>query len=102
MVYMIFLFVFVLIIWFNTEAFVEYSHLLKLKWFKVNDYLIAKESDFTLTYHSYLLQKHNNFFTRLITSQFLVDFNRKIYFWLFVYRNTYYLCNIINYIFYIQ
>ena len=74
MVYMIFLFVFILIIWFNTEAFVEYSHLLKIKWFKVKDYLIAKETDFTLTYHSYLLQKHNNFFTRLITCPFCLNF----------------------------
>ena len=74
MVYMIFLFVFILIIWFNTEAFVEYSHLLKIKWFKVNEYLIAKDSDFTLTYHSYLLQKHNSFFTRLITCPFCLNF----------------------------
>lgn len=74
MITLLFLFVFVLIIWFNTEAFVEYSHLLKLKWFKINAYLTAKDSDFTLTYHSYLLQKHNSFFTRLITCPFCLNF----------------------------
>ncbi len=57
MIPIILIYTFLLVIWFNTEAFVEYSHFLKLKWFKVNDYLNAKETDFTLTYHSYLLQK---------------------------------------------
>ena len=74
MITLLFLYSFILIIWFNTESFVEYSHLLKTKWFKVNDYLIAKETDFTLTYHSYLLQKHNSFFVRLITCPFCLNF----------------------------
>lgn len=73
-IHIIFLFTMLLVIWFNTEAFVEYSHLLKIKWFKVKDYLIAKETDFTLTYHSYLLQKYNSFFTRLITCPFCLNF----------------------------
>jgi hypothetical protein len=92
MIPIILIYTFLLVIWFNTEAFVEYSHILKLKWFKIYDYLNAKETDFTLTYHSYLLQKHNSFFTRLITCPFC----------LLVSRNTYYLCNITNYIFCIQ
>ena len=74
MIYLIFLFVFILVIWFNTEAFVEYIHALKLNWFKINDYLNEKESDFTLTYHSYLLKYHNNFFTKLITCPFCLNF----------------------------
>lgn len=74
MLNIIFLFVFILVIWFNTEVFVEYSNLLKLKWFKIYDYLNAKETDFTLTYHSFLLQKHNNFFTKLVTCPFCINF----------------------------
>ena len=34
-IHIIFLFTMLLVIWFNTEAFVEYSHVLKLKLFKV-------------------------------------------------------------------
>ena len=36
-IHIIFLFTMLLVIWFNTEAFVEYSYVLKLKWFKVNE-----------------------------------------------------------------
>ena len=102
MFYIIFLFTFVLIIWFNTEAFVEYSHLLKIKWFKVKDYLIAKETDFTLTYHSYLLQKHNNFFTRLITCPFCLNFwlillGKFIFGYLFLEIPTIYVTSLITY-----
>ena len=61
MIPIILLFTFILILWFNTEVLVEYTHLFKLDWFKVNEYLISKELDFTLTYHSFLLQKYNNF-----------------------------------------
>jgi len=56
-----------LIIWFNTEAFVEYSRLLHLPYVKTKEYLIAKEKDCTLSYHTFLLLNYNNFFTRLIT-----------------------------------
>lgn len=59
--------IFINIVWFETEAFVEYIKLFKLDWFKVNDYLKAKESNFELTYHSYLLWNHKNFFIKLIT-----------------------------------
>ncbi len=102
MVYIIFLFVFVLIIWFNTEAFVEYCHVLKLKWFKVQDYLNAKESDFTLTYHSYLLQKHNSFFIRLITCPFCLNFwliliGKFIFGYFFIEIPTIYVTSLITY-----
>ena len=56
-----------LILWFNTESFVEYFSLLRANLFKTNEYLAAKQSDCTLTYHTFLLKKYNCFFTRLIT-----------------------------------
>ena len=59
--------IFINIVWFDTEAFVEYVKLFKLDWFKVNNYLTEKESNFELTYHSYLMYNHKNFFTKLIT-----------------------------------
>jgi hypothetical protein len=63
----LFLIVSILIIWFNTEAFVEYSRLLHLPLVKVKEYLFAKKRDCTLSYHTFLLINYNNFFTRLIT-----------------------------------
>jgi len=42
----LFLIVSMLIIWFNTEAFVKYSRLLHLPLVKVKEYLIAKEKNF--------------------------------------------------------
>ena len=74
MIVIIFLFTFLLILWFNTEVLVEYTHLLRLKWFKVDEYLLSKESDFTLTYHSFLLKKYNNFFVKLITCPLCFNF----------------------------
>lgn len=56
-----------LIIWFNTEAFVEYIHLTKLPIFKINEYISAKSTDCSLTYHIFLLSKYDCFFVRLIT-----------------------------------
>jgi hypothetical protein len=74
LIYIIFLFVMLLILWFNTEVFVEYSKALKLNWFKTQEYLIAKETDFTLTYHSFLIQKYNGFFVKLITCPYCINF----------------------------
>jgi len=67
MIFVIFLITSILLIWFNTEAFVEYSKILHLPCVKVKEYLIAKEKDCTLSYHTFLLLNYNNFFTRLIT-----------------------------------
>jgi hypothetical protein len=64
----------ILVIWFHTEAFVEYVNLFKIPYFKVKEYLASKELDCSLTYHSYLLNKHNNFFVRLITCPICVTF----------------------------
>ena len=64
----IFTVVLTLILWFKTDAFVEYVRLFGLsKIFKVDTFDKEFESNFELTYHSYLRMKHNNFFTRLIT-----------------------------------
>lgn len=63
----IFLIVSILIIWFNTDAFLEYARLLHLPGVKVKEYLVAKDRDCTLSYHTFLLLNYNNFFTRLIT-----------------------------------
>lgn len=59
---------FVLIIWFKTDAFIEYTKLLKLdKWFSVDDYEKHKSNDFELTYHLYLRSHKNTFLSRLVT-----------------------------------
>lgn len=63
----IFLISTILIIWFNTDAFVEYARLLHFPFAKIKEYLKAKDRDCTLTYHTFLLFNYNNFFTRLIT-----------------------------------
>lgn len=57
----------ILIIWFNTDAFVEYCKLIKFPFVKVKEYLIAKERDCTLSYHTFLLLNYNNFFVKLLT-----------------------------------
>lgn len=57
-------------VWFNSSAFEEYSELFYAnKFFKVDDFKTAQKNDFTLTYHNYLLLKHDSFFIRLITCQ---------------------------------
>lgn len=55
-----------LLIWFKTEAFVEYCRVLKLDRF-YKDYDIKKEGDARLTYLMYLRRYHDSFFIRLIT-----------------------------------
>lgn len=59
----------ILLIWFRTEAFLEYCRIFRLNrisFYEHYDY-IKQNEDATLTYHGYLLKYHNNFFTRLIT-----------------------------------
>lgn len=57
----------ILLIWFKTEAFIEYFKYIPYDIFKIKAYFAAKNNDITLEYHNYLLYNHNNFFTRLIT-----------------------------------
>lgn len=66
-IYSVFTVAFILIIWFNTDAIVEYVTLSRLNLFKVNDYLIHKANDCSITYHAFLLSRYNNFLIRLIT-----------------------------------
>jgi hypothetical protein len=63
-----------LLIWFRTEAFVEYCRLFKLKCIcYYEDYDNKKKEDARLTYLNYLLKYHNNFFTRLYTCPICVS-----------------------------
>lgn len=58
----------VLIIWFRTEAWVEYCRLFKFNFLSFyKDYDAKKKNDVTLTYHGYLRQYHNCFQVRLLT-----------------------------------
>lgn len=57
-----------LIIWFKTDAFIEYVKLFRLNnWFKVNQYIDLALADPSYTYIDFLIEYYNNFFTRLIT-----------------------------------
>jgi hypothetical protein len=60
---------FILFLWFETDGFIEYLKLFRLnKIFKIDDFLEYKEEkNPRINYHSYIRQKHNNFFTKLIT-----------------------------------
>lgn len=60
----------ILLIWFRTEAFIEYCKVFSLpeRFCFVKDYEEKKtKDDATLNYSRYLIKYHNNFFTRLIT-----------------------------------
>lgn len=59
---------FILIIWFKTDAFIEYSKLFGIqKWFFIDDFEKKRTEDFELTYQLYLRQHRNCFLIRLIT-----------------------------------
>jgi hypothetical protein len=67
MIYVIFFQVLILLIWFNTDAFIEYFRYIPFDLFKIKAYHKAKQNDVTLSYHNYLLFYHTNFLTKLIT-----------------------------------
>jgi hypothetical protein len=57
-----------LIVWFRTDAYLEYARVLRLN--KISfykDYDSKKSEDARLTYFGYLRQYHDSFFTRLFT-----------------------------------
>jgi len=57
-------------VWFDSSAFEEYTELFGAdKFFKVADFKKEQAEDFSLTYHNYLLLRHDSFFVRLITCQ---------------------------------
>ena len=65
----------ILVIWFKTEAFIEYFKLFKLtRLFKIKDYLDYKKSNPSMEYIDYLIVKHNCFFTKLITCPYCINF----------------------------
>lgn len=103
---------FLLVIWFKTDALIEYWKLIKFpKFLKIQEFLDAKEKDWTLEYQSYLLVKHNNFFTRLISCPICLGvwlsaiitflFNHQFigFFYIFIYSQLLYsiLNNLIEY-----
>jgi len=59
---------FFLLIWFRSDAYLEYCRLFKLNFISFyKDYDEKKKNDVSLTYHDYLRQYHDCFFTKLIT-----------------------------------
>ena len=57
-----------LLIWFKTEAFVEYMKLFRLsKLFKIDLYEEMNRGGADMSYHEFLLEHFNMFGTRLIT-----------------------------------
>lgn len=56
-----------LLIWFRTDAWLEYCRLFKFKPSFYEDFDAKYHEDVSLTYIQYLRQYHNCFFVRLIT-----------------------------------
>lgn len=58
----------ILVVWFRTEAWIEYTRLFHLNFLShYKDFEAKKQEDVMLTYIQYLVQYHDCFFTRLIT-----------------------------------
>ena len=75
MIIQIFWVVFILFIWFNTDAFIQYSKLLKLdKLTKIDLWESYRLTNPKITYLEYLSIKHRNFFTKLITCKPCLNF----------------------------
>lgn len=56
-------------VWFETEAVPQYGEFLRLSFFKYKEFQKERKTNYALagiTYHNYLLMKHNNFFVRLV------------------------------------
>ncbi len=65
----------VLLVWFESEAFVEYATLVGgAKFFGVNEYKQMQEKNPIIGYHDYLLEKKDSFFVRLITCPLCFSF----------------------------
>ncbi len=59
--------VLVLLVWFESEAFIEYVSLINgEKFFHVTSYKENQKTNPALTYHEHLLKNNNSFFIRLI------------------------------------
>ncbi len=58
----------ILLIWFRTDAWLEYTKLFRMNFLSdYKGYERAKTEDVMLTYNNYLRQYHDCFFVRLIT-----------------------------------
>ena len=65
----------VLIVWFKTHAFIEYTSLLKLKkLFKIDKYEEEFNMGLYTDYPSFLALNYDNFFVRLITCVYCLSF----------------------------
>ena len=65
----------VLLIWFRTEAFQYYARLFRLTvFFKLNEFENDKLNDFTLEYHSWIVQKYPGFFTKMMSCPWCIGF----------------------------
>jgi len=69
MIYSIFFISLILIIWFKSDAFIEYSKLLKLSnYFKIDEWEEFKKTiDCSTSYHTFLRLKYPKFIVKLIT-----------------------------------
>lgn len=66
---------FFLLVWFHTEAFVEYIKVFKLgHLFRVNKYLEYKNVNPSITYIEFLTIKNPNFFTKLFSCGYCLSF----------------------------
>lgn len=75
MIIQIFWVVFILFIWFNTDAFIQYGKLLKLdKLTKIDLWESYRLTNPKITYLEYLSIKHRGFFTKLITCKPCLNF----------------------------
>ena len=64
----IFWVIFLLFIWFNTDAFIQYSKIMGLsKLFKIIDWEDYRITNPKIKYLEYLSIRHRNFFTKLIS-----------------------------------
>ncbi len=68
MIVQIFWVVLILFIWFSTDAFIQYSKVLKLsKYFRIEEWESYRISNPKIGYLDYLVLKHKSFFTKLIS-----------------------------------
>ena len=64
-----------LLVWFHSEAFIEYATLFSgARFFHIESYKEEQKTRATLTYHGHLLEKRDSFFIRLITCPLCLSF----------------------------
>lgn len=73
----------ILLIWFKTDAWVEYCRLLRLDFLSFyKDFDEKQYNDVSLTYHIYLRRYHNCFFVRLITCPICLAIWLSLIYWI--------------------